>query len=366
LKKTILGLFVFAFLLGACAPSRQVAPSNQQDDSASSQDAPEAEASAQAGEESAADESATGEEETVDAAREVPDLSDLPIGDGNISTEPRIGYVWSCRQHFDEDAGGASATGDWYHANAGTWDSDIKPEVDGAVSWDYQFGMRLEGDTRVIEANGVPFHVTGIYPISRSDDAYQYDTNPHSVEEQRYFLELPANPTVAAEATCVGGTEYGVGIAISGVVINSALDAPGRDAVATEIQDQCQGHPHASGVYHYHGYSLCLEDQNASGHSALIGWALDGFGLYGPYGENGEVLTNQDLEECHGHTHMIDWDGEVIEMFHYHATFEYPYTIGCFRGELVGFENTLSGGIGDTNGGDTTGPNDNGAGGNGG
>jgi hypothetical protein len=290
-------------------------------------------------------------EVSSDAVRETPDLSMLPIGDGNVSTEPRVGYVWSCMQDFDE-SGGASATGDWFDANAGTWNSDIKPVVDGAVSWDYEFSMTVEGDTRIIRANGLPFHETGNYPVASSDDAYTYDANPHSISEQSYTLELPANPTLLSTPTCIRGE---VGIAISGVVINNALDLPGRDAVSTEIQDQCQGHPHTGGIYHYHGYSLCLEDQDGTGHSDLIGWVLDGFGIYGPYGENGEVLTNEDLDECHGHTHSIDWDGEVVEMFHYHTTFEYPYTVGCFRGESVVFEDAL---VSDS-GSDDTGTNNN-------
>ena len=44
------------------------------------------------------------------------------------------------------------------------------------------------------------------------------------------------------------------------------------------------------------------------------------------------VLTNADLDECHGHTHTITWDGKAVVMYHYHATREFPYTVGCFRG----------------------------------
>ena len=37
-------------------------------------------------------------------------------------------------------------------------------------------------------------------------------------------------------------------------------------------------------------------------------------------------LTNADLDECHGHDHSPLG-------YHYHATIEYPYTIGCYRGD---------------------------------
>jgi YHYH protein len=58
-------------------------------------------------------------------------------------------------------------------------------------------------------------------------------------------------------------------------------------------------------------------------------------GIFGHYGDDGEVLTNDDLDECHGHTHEIEWDGATLEMYHYHATYEFPYTVGCFRGTTV-------------------------------
>jgi hypothetical protein len=113
----------------------------------------------------------------------------------------------------------------------------------------------------------------------------------------------------------------------------NALDAPGRDAVAHETQDKCQGHPQESGVYHYHSISTCIDDKRLpGGHSALVGYALDGFGIFGRYGEGGTLLSSADLDACHGHTHAIEWNGKRVVMYHYHATWDFPYTIGCLRG----------------------------------
>ena len=71
---------------------------------------------------------------------------------------------------------------------------------------------------------------------------------------------------------------------------------------------------------------------DAGRHSDLVGYALDGYGLYGPFGENGARLTNADLDACHGHTHTIPWDGAPVSLYHYHVTREYPYTVGCYHG----------------------------------
>ena len=143
-------------------------------------------------------------------------------------------------------------------------------------------------------------------------------------------FDLPADPTLSAQPACAPGA---VGVLLTGSVLFSALDAPGRDAVAHETQDGCQGHPQVSGVYHYHSVTTCLDDKRLpGGHSALVGYAIDGFGIFGRYGENGVLLKSADLDACHGHTHAIPWDGKTVVMYHYHATWDFPYTVGCLRG----------------------------------
>lgn len=256
------------------------------------------------------------------------DLTKLPIGDGRISSSAQAGYLWSCQQTFVSGQGGAARTGDWFNATAGTFDITRKPVVDGAVKWQSSFTITVDGTTRVVSSNGLPSHATGVYPVAANDDAAQYDRNPNSISAQSLSYRLPANPAVAQNPSCAGGQ---VGVLLSGSPIFNAVDAGGRDAVAHELQDSCQGHPQQSGVYHYHNLTSCIADASA-GHSKLMGYALDGFGIYGSHGEAGQEMTNATLDECHGHTHEVEWDGKTVSMFHYHATAEYPYTVGCFRG----------------------------------
>jgi hypothetical protein len=59
------------------------------------------------------------------------------------------------------------------------------------------------------------------------------------------------------------------------------------------------------GEYHYHGPSACLPDE--SGNEVLIGYALDGFGIYSVYDANGRELTNADLDDCHGRVSEVEW-----------------------------------------------------------
>ncbi|MBI5227006.1 YHYH protein [Candidatus Micrarchaeota archaeon] len=254
----------------------------------------------------------------------------LPLGDGKYSTSPKVGYIYSCDTQFN--GGGAFKDGPWIEGSV--WDPSKKVTVDGAVVWkNGKLTITLSGDKRRIVSNDLPNHTTGVFPISSNDDAYQYDRNPNSIKEQSIDISLAANPTLVDNPSCGSGT---VGIMLSGVPLFNGFDAGGRDAVAHEIQDSCGGHPQVSGQYHYHSESSCLNDSGGKAtHSDLLGYSLDGFGIYGEYGENGTLLHAADLDECHGQTHAIMWDGKTQVMYHYHFTEDFPYSIGCFRAKPV-------------------------------
>lgn len=262
------------------------------------------------------------------------DLRHIPIGDGRISTQPETGSVWSCRTQFGgRRRHGAHRSGNWIRPNA-TYDLTAKPTVSGRVYWAGDFDIKIEDRQRQVASNRLPQDPTGTFPISPQDDAYAFDRNPNSIRSAFAQLNLPANPILAATPSCLPMGQ--IGILLNGGYLFNALDANGKDAVAHEIQDSCQGHPEQRGTYHYHNITTCLDNRDPGrGHSALLGYALDGFGIYGHRGEIGETLTNRDLDVCHGHTHAIDWDGTKVVSYHYHATWEYPYTLGCFRGTPI-------------------------------
>jgi hypothetical protein len=255
------------------------------------------------------------------------DLTRLPVGDDLTSDGPRAGHLYLCPT-FPTDGGGAQVQGPWFNGD-GTYDLTAKTFVLGDVTWDEaSFEVTVQGDQRLLTGNDLPVdHHTGEFPIADDDPAAQYDQNPSAITENPYEIALPAEPVAADSPGCVGGE---VGVLLSGVVLNSPVDAMGRDAVAWESQDACEGHPNVAG-YHYHSVTPCVADEGA-GHSDLVGYALDGYGIHGHRGEGGEVVTNDDLDECHGHTHEVEVEGERVEAYHYHATWEYPYAVGCFHG----------------------------------
>jgi hypothetical protein len=256
----------------------------------------------------------------------------LPVGDGYISTSPKAGYIYSCRQHFF--GGGARHAGDWI--DGFYWYPDEKPHVGGTQEWPTShISIGIEDGMRVIRANNLPRHATGTFPILPTDPAYQYDTNPNAISAQDILLKLPLMPKEAAQPGCVPMGM--IGFTTDGVAIYNGLDAAGRDAAAHEIQDKCNGHPERNGQYHYHSNSPCLRDDDgaAGKESDLIGYALDGFGIYGMHGEGGRILSNKDLDACHGRVSKVMWNGKLQDIYHYNITPEYPYIIGCFKGTPI-------------------------------
>ncbi len=59
-----------------------------------------------------------------------------------------------------------------------------------------------------------------------------------------------------------------------------------QDAVVVEGPgfDSCLGHPNAPGAYHHHLNPHCLYTPDSTLHSPLIGYAFDGYPIYGEYG----------------------------------------------------------------------------------
>ncbi|MFE1456702.1 YHYH protein [Streptomyces sp. NPDC058735] len=263
----------------------------------------------------------------------VTDPSKIPLGDDNVSTAPRTGHVYSCQTSFRP--GGARHDGPWMDTANGTWDSTSKVQVRGRHSWpDAEYDETVRGDSRIITSKELPTHQsTGTFPIQQSDPAYQYDTNPNAIASQTVNLTLPLDPGRADTAGCL--SMGAIGILKNGVYLYNALDDAGRDAAAHETQDMCDGHPDGAEHYHYHDIPSCLLSAAADKGSTLVGYALDGFGIYVERDDNGNLPTNADLDSCHGRTSKVMWNGKETTMYHYSATLEFPYTVGCYRGTPI-------------------------------
>jgi hypothetical protein len=247
--------------------------------------------------------------------------------------------------HFG-GVGGAQVVGPWINTAAKTWNYKTKLAVSGAVRWPTaSFSQRVVNGRRELTFNDLPAdHSTGVFPIASTDPAYAYDRNPNHIGAQSFTWKLALRPRAAARPGCTGGGP--IGVLDDGVVLYNALDGEGRDAGAHEVLDRCAGHPDQSFTYHHHDVPPCILKAARNGRATLVGYALDGYGIYVVKNRSGALPTNTSLDACHGTTSRVRWNGKVTRVYHYVATLEYPYTVGCFHGTAISSGHTSAPGSG--------------------
>jgi hypothetical protein len=138
-----------------------------------------------------------------------------------------------------------------------------------------------------IKTNGIPSHDVG-----------PFTGNPNIPAAQNRTARIPRAPQVQS------GTKASVGLGNIGIMVNGATFFDPRDAMSYQNQnvwhqnanvfeavsfDAAPGHPQQQGTYHYHQKPVALLNQidpanTGQRHSRLIGFAFDGFPIYGPYG----------------------------------------------------------------------------------
>ena len=260
-----------------------------------------------------------------------PDCTKLRLGDDYLSTVgPSKGSLFSCTGKNPNAPGSTASKITWIDLTDESWNFLKKlwlPEG----SFNPETGIyeeTISGIERQITVNNLPLDgKIGDWPMTNYPELTDIDRNPGVPSASVLSFTYSVNPSETQPPRCV--SLGAIGVTKNGVVIYNAADARGEDAVAREIVDIFGGHP-ARTNYHYHFIPERLDDESLSdGHSGVVGYINDGFPIYGYRGEGGIEMSNDDLDVCHGHGH-----GELG--YHYHATIEYPYTIGCYRGLVKG------------------------------
>ena len=228
---------------------------------------------------------------------------------------------------------------------------DIDPK--GSV-----FAVTTDKTYRTFKGNGLPTTPMGTFAVQPGTAAYPgYSAAPGGANTipgtpgfgQNYSsaaaigispynldIRLPMNPKYLATPQSI---DYlAIGVALTGALWHVELANLSATVFTNPISilplDQCFGHPYSQ-QYHYHAYSWkCFPNQGTSGQSPLFGYAMDGFGIYGPRGADGKEITNDQLDECHGMTSPVLFNGKIQNIYHYVLNSEFPYAIGCFRGAI--------------------------------
>jgi hypothetical protein len=141
---------------------------------------------------------------------------------------------------------------------------------------------------------------------------------------------IPLAPTLAPTPTSV--VDGPVGIAVNGIPIFNPCKQGGCGNGDTKLLgelDICNGHAGRADDYHYHAAPNCLMRTQGDHYwdTHPVGWALDGYGIYGYYDADGSLAARDTI--CGGNTNPVPGSPAG---YAYHVTEISPYLMSCLRG----------------------------------
>ncbi len=159
-------------------------------------------------------------------------------------------------------------------------------------------------------------------------------TNLQVPAAQNFFganaWKIPLTPAVAATTTDVA--DGPIGVAVNGVPIFNPCKQGGCQNGDTKVLgelDNCNGHAGRADDYHYHAAPTCMMAGRTANYwdTHPLGWALDGFAIFGYNNADGSVATRD--ATCGGNTLAVP---NAPAGYSYHVTDVSPYVLACLRG----------------------------------
>jgi phosphatidylethanolamine-binding protein (PEBP) family uncharacterized protein len=172
-----------------------------------------------------------------------------------------------------------------------------------------------------VESNGMPDH-----PMMVGITAWQQQVPIPQAYTGRNAWQIPLHPTFADKPVSAKTALFrgAIALAVNGVPIFNPIKNDGRtDTFLAGELDEFGGHCGRGDDYHYHTAPVHLEKVVGKGNP--IGYALDGYPLYGFTDAAGKEPNN--LDEFNGRTEK---DG-----YRYYSTKKYPYVNGGLRGVVT-------------------------------
>jgi hypothetical protein len=182
---------------------------------------------------------------------------------------------------------------DWNQSNSVSTGSSSLPAP--------RVSITEEGSYRVIRANGIPNHPVGQFPGPG---------NPNTISAQNYTFRMPLHPITNASFTDI--RNQAIGVAINGIPFDPGTAETWKndpnsgwhlEAIVGNRKgfgiDQNNAHVQPNGAYHYHSVPTGLVQVLGGGSKkmTLLGYAADGFPIYGPYGYSVSTDATSGLKE---------------------------------------------------------------------
>ncbi len=173
-----------------------------------------------------------------------------------------------------------------------------------STSQSNEVSITTDQNYRYITSNGIPYW-HGQFPNAH---------NPNAVSAQKYNFRMPLNPRISGRTTPLQGY-MDFGVALDGVPFDPGTAAFWNrnpnwhyEALSGKINlglDANNAHVQPNGAYHYHGIPTELTDhQSTALHSAIVGYAADGFPIYALYGYTDPKDPNSPVKELSSSYHL--------------------------------------------------------------
>lgn len=267
-------------------------------------------------------------------------------------------------------------------------------DIKRSLQFQGSLNVTVEGNECVFSTNSIPNH-----DFNDASAAFATDVSEVSAE-----FRIPTEPAFASSPTAISlstdnavflnGVKldllaagcFGVG---DGNIGCNDMDQPWRyDPMSPETNfgtDANNAHTQPDGTYHYHGNPKALFNQSATAESPVIGFAADGFPIFGSFiNDGGQVRAvtssyqlidgnrpngsdspggeydgtfvddyefiagSGDLDECNG----MMWNGA----YGYYVTDSYPWVLACYQGTPNSSFDKAGGTGGEETGGGEMGP----------
>ncbi|MGL5811258.1 MAG: aryl-sulfate sulfotransferase [Nocardioides sp.] len=270
---------------------------------------------------------------------------------------------------------------------AGTYTSSV---TDVPTGQDFTGALEITADdgSCTLASNQIPNHDLGEGVERRPNDPAEVEAT-FVVPSEPAVADEPTDLTFTVNAVLLNGVAweaypaacFDVGPAEPGTEAvgcgGDQLDNPWRYNVGSDLNafelDDYSAHSQATGLYHYHGEPVALYEQDCDGAEAspVVGFARDGFPIYGPCftdsdgtvraAESSYQVKNGTREDVDGHTtpyvagnvRSEEYNGQFIGdyeyiegagdldqcngmtidgQYGYRLTGEYPYVMACYSG----------------------------------
>ncbi len=255
-------------------------------------------------------------------------------------------------------------------------------DIQRSMQFSGSLSITVEGDECVFVSNSIPNH-----DFNDATGAFATPVSAVSAE-----FRTPTAPVFAATSTAIS-LETDNAVLLNGVKVDllaagcfgvgdgnigcNDINQPWRYDPMSPLTmfgtDAHNAHPQPDGTYHYHGNPKALFDQNALAESPVIGFAADGFPIFGSYiDDGGQIRTatssfrlrsgnrptgaddpggsydgtfvddyeyvagSGDLDECNGMMRNGSYGYYVVD--------QYPWVLVCYKGTPDASFNKAGGG----------------------